>query len=360
MNNIPEATPPPPETPFDAGSQALSEALRSSFAIVKVLMAILVLVFLGSGFFTVRSNERAIILRLGRPVAQGREALLGPGPHWSWPYPIDEVRKVSITGIQKVSSTVGWYATTPVQEAAGTEPPAGGSLNPAVDGYVLTGDNNIVHTRVQSLTYSINDPIRYVFSFVNASNAIQNALDNALLYAAARFRVDDLLTRDVIGFQETVSKRLRELVAQQDLGVTIEQCAPQSIPPRQLKDAFDNVLKAEVKRSQVLSEAHGHENQVLSKASADAESRMNLAESDRARLVKDISSRADEFEQLLPKYRASPRLFVEQRLTEALGRVMTNLDYKISIPESANGKSEELRLQFNRELPKPKQEENKP
>ena len=43
----------PPETPMDAGSQALAEALRSSFAIVKVVMVVLVLLFLGSGFFTV-------------------------------------------------------------------------------------------------------------------------------------------------------------------------------------------------------------------------------------------------------------------------------------------------------------------
>src|SRR5712691_4378877 len=93
---------PPPETPVDAGSQALSEALRSSFAIVKVLMVVLLLVFLGSGFFTVGPQERAIILRFGKPVGQGPQALLGPGPHWSFPYPIDECVKVSITGIQKV------------------------------------------------------------------------------------------------------------------------------------------------------------------------------------------------------------------------------------------------------------------
>ena len=43
----------PPETPVDAGSQALAEALRSSFAIVKFVMVLLVLVFLASGFFTV-------------------------------------------------------------------------------------------------------------------------------------------------------------------------------------------------------------------------------------------------------------------------------------------------------------------
>ena len=111
-------TAPSLERPMDAGSQALSEALRSSFGIIKFLMVVLILVFLTSGIFQVRPQERAIKLRFGKPVGQGASALLGPGLHLSFPYPIDESVKVSITGIQKVSSTVGWFAITPEQELA--------------------------------------------------------------------------------------------------------------------------------------------------------------------------------------------------------------------------------------------------
>src|SRR4051812_8331661 len=86
-----------PETPVDAGSQALTEALRSSFAIVRIVMVILVLVFLGSGFFKVEPNEKAMILHYGKPRGEGEgvKALLGPGLHWAYPYPIDEVKKIS-------------------------------------------------------------------------------------------------------------------------------------------------------------------------------------------------------------------------------------------------------------------------
>ena len=34
-------------------------------------------------------------------------------------------------------------------------------------------------------------PIRFEFDFLNASNAVQNALDNALIYASTRFTVDE-------------------------------------------------------------------------------------------------------------------------------------------------------------------------
>ena len=76
-----------PETQ-DAGSQALAEALRSSFAIVKVVMVLLVLAFFSSGFFTVGPSEKAVILRFGRLVGEEQEPLLGSGWHWSFPYPI--------------------------------------------------------------------------------------------------------------------------------------------------------------------------------------------------------------------------------------------------------------------------------
>ena len=101
-----------PETQ-DAGSQALAEALRSSFVIVKFAMVALVFVILGAGFFTVGPQEKAVILRFGKPQGEGQKMLLGAGLHWSLPYPIDEVVRIPITEIQQVRSTVGWYATTP-------------------------------------------------------------------------------------------------------------------------------------------------------------------------------------------------------------------------------------------------------
>jgi modulator of FtsH protease HflK len=350
----------PPETPVDAGSQALAEALRSSFAIVKFVMVLLVLVFLGSGFFTVGPQERAIVLRFGKPLGEGEKALLAPGKlHWSFPYPIDECVKVPITGIQKVSSTVGWYAMTPEQVLAGIEPMAGPTLNPIADGYALTADANIIHTRA-TLTFRIKEPIQYVFNFVNASNAVQSALDNALLYAASQFKVDDILTRDIAGFQEAVRRRATQLVESQELGVMVEQCVVQSAPPRQLKDAFANVLKAEVMRSKVLNEARSYENQVTNRAGADAESLINLAQSDRARLVSDVSAQAERFQEILPQYQRHPALFAQQRLTETLGRVLTNAQDKIFLTEGPDGNLKELRLLLNREAPKPKTDEAKP
>lgn len=345
---------PPLETPVDAGSQALAEALGSSFAIVKIVMVVLVFVFLGSGFFQVGPQQRAIILRFGKPVGEGDKALLGPGLHWSFPYPIDDHEIVSVSGLQEIRSTVGWYATSDVQEAAGTEPPPGPSLNPMVDGYVITADGNVIHLRAR-LIYRIEDPIRYVFGFENTSNLVQNAVNNALVQTATAFKVDDILTADVTGFDEAVTQRVRELVEKQNLGVAVDRCLIDRTAPRQLRMVFDRVVSAGQARRTVLNDASRYENQIISKASADSRSITNLAEAERAYYVQQIASMAGNFERILPQYNKNPELFREQRFYETLGRALTN-GVKWEIPVTPSGSSTELRLLLNNEPPKPKAE----
>jgi membrane protease subunit HflK len=313
-------------------------------------MIILVAVFLASGFFTVGPQQQAIILRLGRPVTKGREALLGPGLHYSFPYPIDEAVIVSISGLQQVRSSIGWFAVTPEEEMAHTEQTymLNQPLNPVVDGYVITGDANIVHARA-TLTYHISDPIRYVFDFASGSNTVQNLLNSALLEVASRYKVDDLLTTDVIGFKDAVRRRTTELLERQNLGLVVDECTVETRPPRQLQEAFRNVIQAEVKRSTAISDARTYENQTLARAGSDAAARTNLARAAVTRYLNDVASRAKQFQELLPKYQQNPDLFVQQRLAETIGRALTNVNDKFFVTRSAEGDRKELRLQLNRE-----------
>jgi membrane protease subunit HflK len=346
-----------PETQ-DAGSQALSEALRSSFAIVKIVMLLMVLAFFSSGFFTVGPQEKAVILRFGKPVGEGQKALLNAGLHWSLPYPIDEVVKIPITEQQIVRSTVGWYFTTltsdgqDMSDLTGEEIPASATLNPAVDGYVLTADRNILHASA-TLRYHIDDPIRYVFGFTNAAVTVQNVLNNSLLFTAANFKVDDILLNRVDEFREAVQLRVTDLAEQENLGIVIEQCDVESRPPRQLQSVFDQVTDARVNRDKALIDAHSYENQKTNAASAQAVSIIDVAEADRTNYVASITAEAKRFNDLLPGFKANPSLFAQMTLVQTMGQVLTNTDNWFEPTESAGTKYEN-RFMLNREPPEPK------
>ena len=351
---------PPPETQ-DAGSQALAEALRSSFIIVKIAMAALIVVILASGVFTVGPQEKAIVLHFGKPVGEGPKMLLGAGLHWAWPQPIDEVVKIPITEIQKVTTSVGWYLTTPEMELAGTDQQGfGPSLNPLIDGYVITADRNIIHTRA-TVSYHIDDPRTAIFNFSSGtnhefnlagiSNAVQTVANNAIVAAAARFKVDDILTRDIAGFQDAVRSRVTELAERERLGVAIDQVQVQSVAPRQLKDVFAMVTTARQNRDRLINDALGEQNRILAQAGASASSVTNAAEAARTRFVTAVASDAEAFAKLLPEFQKNPRLFAELELAKTMAVVLTNVQDKIFLPQRADGKQRELRLMLNREPP---------
>ena len=345
-----------PETPLDPGSQALAAALKSSFAIVKFAMFALLIVFLCSGFFTVGPQERAIVLRFGKPVGGGQ--LLTQGLKFALPYPIDEVVKVPITELQRVTSTVGWFFTTPEMELAGTDPFAGASLNPAVDGYLVTADQNIVHAQA-TLNYRIEDPIQYIFGFEGdtnrpfsgsgASNLVLNALNSALVKAASEFKVDDILYSDVLGFKDAVRRKVTEQLAVQKLGIVVEQVEVRSRPPLFLKNDFARVNVSAQQRGKLINEAQAEANQTTSQAGAKASAMKNIAEVERDSLLNKLQGEASTFTDLLPSYQQNPQMFVQRRLTETLSRVMTNAQDKIFLSANPDGRSRELRLLLNRE-----------
>ena len=102
-----------PTTESDAAGKSLSEALEVSFTILKVIMIILVIAFLASGFKTVGGDEKALVLRFGKIRGIGDKRVLGPGLHWILPYPIDEIVKIPVERKDNLEINTFWYYLTP-------------------------------------------------------------------------------------------------------------------------------------------------------------------------------------------------------------------------------------------------------
>ncbi len=339
--------PPPHAAPDDTGSRALSEALRSSFAIVKIVMVLLVIVFFGSGVFTVPSQEQAIVLRFGKPVGTGAEQLLGPGLHWSFPYPIDEVVRIPIGNTLAVTSRAGWYETTPEAEATNSEPPPNMTLNPATDGYTLTSDGNIIHVRA-TVQYRIVDPLNYVLNFVSASNVVLNAVDNALFYASSQFDANRAVREDQQGFQEVLLQRVRTLLDAYKLGIVVEAAVVKTIPPRQLKDAFERVTSSEIERRKTRDDAQAYAARTLSTAQGEASRVVNAGQTEATRLLQQVSSEARYFTNLLASFQSNSTLFQERLQAEAMGRVLARAQNKVyTLPPTRAGDKPEVRVLLN-------------
>jgi membrane protease subunit HflK len=352
--------PPPPAHPNPAvieesGSRALSEALQSSFFIVKILMVLLVVLFFASGVFTVPSQQRAIVLRFGKPVGVGENQLLGPGLHFGFPAPIDEVVRIPVGNLLTVRSSAGWYQTTPEAELSNQEPEPGPTLNPAIDGYTITSDGNIMHARA-TVQYRITDPLNYVLAFRNASNVVQSALDNALFYASSQYTVTQATREEIQAFKETVLQRLRNQIEQYHLGISIEGISEfRTTPPRQVRQAFEQVTVAEIERRKARDDAEAYAARSSSEAQGEASAIVNEGQSDAVRLLQQVSAEARYFTNQLASYQANPELFRARVQADAMARVMSESPGKVfTLPQNKPGLPSELRLLLNRQPLKPR------
>lgn len=332
-----------PDSIEDTGSRALADALRSSFAIVKIVMVLLAILFVASGVFIVSPQERAVVFRLGKPIGTGEDQLRGPGIHFAFPYPIDEVVRIPVSEIQTVRSTIGWYPVNP----DGSSPGWGATLNPDVDGYVVTGDGNIIHARA-TLRYRITDPLSYSFRFEQAPEVVTNLVNNALLHAAAQFPVDRALREDRAGFRERILQHVNRGIVEHQLGITVESGELDAIPPRQVKEAFDAVTAAVQEQSSTNNAALSYAASLLTRTAGETNSIVSQAMSERIEFLQTLEADAQYFGNRLADYRENPRLFTERLLVETWQRVLTNAQEKILLPESRDGARQELRLLLNR------------
>jgi membrane protease subunit HflK len=255
------------------------------------------------------------------------------------------VEQIPIKSIQTAESTVGWYAGSNPFGMGPEMANGGGSLNPANESYALTSDANIVHVAAQ-LRYRIEDPIRFHFDFVDAEGFITNALNNALIYSASQFTVDDVLLKKQAAFRERVAARVNELIDNQKLGIAVEQVDVKAAPPVSLQPKFQEFLQATIKRDNTLKQAEIYTNQVTSLARAEFESRTNKAQADRTLTVQLANAEAKKFAELLPKYEANPDLYTSIRQMEVLQKVYANAYDKQVLP---HGQHMELRVLLNRE-----------
>ena len=329
----------------DPGAQALGEALQTSFRVLRALVLLVLLAYLGSGLFIVRQHERALVVRLGRVEGLAQDRVKEPGLHWTWPRPIARVLRVPAERVQTITSTTFWHQQErEFQEESAVPAPA--ALNPEREGYLLTGDANILHAR-WALRYTVSDPERWLFACAAPEALLREDLDAAILRETARLPIDRALRSDVASLRDAVERTLSARLRERDLGVRVQGVDVLALaPPPQVAAAFDAVIQAEQDRAKQISEAQATADRARIGAAGEAARIVAEGETYRTRLLADISADTNQFAQLLPRYLANPRVFRETMRQDAAQRALEGVEQKYLVAGQTN---QQWRLQLGPE-----------
>lgn len=340
----------PLEAMDDNRHRALSDALKSSFLIIRLVMLGVAVVIFGSGVLMVEQNQVAILLRFGKPVVSGGNPLLQPGLHFAFPDPVDEKVLINVGESMSVRSTVGWYMNDPEREIRGLAPEPKGYLVSGQDGYLISADGNIFHARA-TLKYRISDPLKYALDFSSSTNLLVDLLDNALIHAAAQFTAQEAIYQNQTGFKEAINGMVNQSVQKYRLGIVMDPLDLEVRAPVDVQESFELVLAKDQERSQIISEAQSYRNEVTLKAVGEAEAIRLSGISRSNEVVRALASDAEFFLGQIESYEQNPGLFERRVLMQAIEPVLTNAQDVFLIPSPATPGSGQLNMRLN---PEPK------
>ena len=334
---------------YQPAFEYFSKALRLSFNALKIIVGGLVLYYIVfSGLFTVKQDEVAVILRWGRISGVGEERILKPGFHWSFPEPIDKIARVQVKKVKSVEIKEFW--------SSDLDNPQGGiapSLIPYLHGYCITGDNNLIHTRWQ-IPYNITDPISYITNVEDEEKLITSVVSNAVIETVGNFSVDEALRTQWEKFSRLVRQKAQNKLDALDSGITLSTniYLEKSIPPLQVADSFNKVIRAEQTKSSLINEGKSYENRVINIAKGDASIILAEAETYRSNVVNEAGADAKYIQELTQKFKEGSKeleTYLSYFYQEKMEEILSELEDKFILQTPVKGKENELRIMLGKE-----------
>jgi modulator of FtsH protease HflK len=290
--------------------------MKSAGIGVGLIAAVVVLIWLGTGFFIVQEGQQAVITQFGK-----YKSTVGAGFNWRLPYPIQRHELVFVTQIRSVD-----VGRDTVIKATGLRESA-----------MLTEDENIVEIKF-AVQYRLNDARAFLFESKNPGEAVVQAAETAVREVVGKMRMDTALAEE----RDQIAPRVRTLmqtildrykVGIEVVGINLQQGGVR--PPEQVQNAFDDVLKAGQERERAKNEAQAYANDVVPRAVGSASRLKEEAEAYKARIVAQAQGDAQRFRSVLAEYQKAPQVTRDRMYLEAMQQIYSNVN-KVMI-ESRQG-----------------------
>ena len=243
-----------------------------------------------SGFYTIKEAERGVTLRFGE-----FHSIVQPGLNWK-PTFIDKVVPVNVEQVRELKT----------------------------QGAMLTKDENMVKVEM-TVQYRVQNPEKYLFSVSNADNSLGQATDSALRYVIGHMTMNDVLTTGRAVVREDTWKALNDIIKPYDMGLEVIDVNFQSArPPEEVKDAFDDAIKAQEDEQRYIREAEAYAREKEPIARGDAQRIVEEATAYKDRVVLDAQGEVERLQRLLPEFKAAPDLLKERLYIQTMEKVMAN------------------------------------
>ena len=308
----------PPRGNGGSGGGYPSPDMKNAGVGIGLILGVLVLIWLGTGFFIVQEGQQAVITQFGK-----YKSTVNAGFNWRLPYPIEKHELVFVTQIRSVD-----IGRDTILKATGLKESA-----------MLTQDENIVDIKF-AVQYRLSDARAFLFESKNPSDAVVQAAETAVREVLGKMKMDAALAEE----RDQIAPRVRTLmqtildrykVGVEVVGINLQQGGVR--PPEQVQASFDDVLKAGQERERAKNEAQAYANDVVPRAVGSASRLKEEADAYKARVVAQAQGDAQRFRSVYAEYQKAPQVTRDRMYLDTMQQIYGNVT-KVLV-ESRQGSS---------------------
>ncbi len=292
------------EPPSNNGGPSGPDFKAARFG-VGVIGAVVLAIWLSTGFFIVQEGQQAVITQFGR-----YHATVGAGFNWRLPYPFQRHELVFVTQIRSVDvGRDNIVKSTGLRESA-----------------MLTEDENILEIKF-AVQYRLTDARAYLFETKSPTDTVVQAAETAVREVVGKMKMDAAMSEE----RDQIGPRIRTLmqaildqykVGIEVVGINLQQGGVR--PPEQVQAAFDDVLKAGQERERAKNEAEAYANDVVPRAVGAASRLKQEADGYKSRIVAQAEGDAQRFKSLVNEYQKAPQVMRDRLYIDAMQQIYSN------------------------------------
>ena len=255
------------------------DSFKKLFIVIPVVLALFAIY---SSFYTIDPGEVGVIQRFGK-----LSSYSDPGLHLKIPV-VDKLTVVDVEKVRRIE--IGFRSDR-------------SRISVVQESLMITKDENIVDAQA-IIQWKIKDPGNYLFKVWNVESTIKSTAEVALRSSMGVTNIDDALTtgRDLI--QSNTRAFLQKLLDSYSSGVAITDVKLQIVdPPEEVKDAFNEVVRAKEDKEKLINNAKGYFEDVIPKARGEAEKMIRQSEAYREQRISKAEGDVARFNQIYSEYR---------------------------------------------------------
>jgi membrane protease subunit HflK len=275
-----------------------------SLKVIGIVVAGLFVAWLLTGIYIVDPAERGVVLRFGAYVKT-----TAPGPHWRIPWPIERVEIVNVDEISSFS-----------HKAA-----------------MLTRDENIVDVEL-TVQSRIQDASNYLFQDQAPMKTLRDATETVVRKTVGGSKLDFILTEGRGQVADTIRQGVQRLMDEYKTGLIVTSVNMQPAkPPEQVKDAFDDAIKAREDKERLENKAEAYANEILPQARGEAARAVAEAKAYRDRVIASAEGETSRFDAIRAEFEKAPEVTRERLYLETIEAVLTGSNMVlIDVPQGNN------------------------